>query len=574
MPSLFSKYRFTVNDGTGDTAVTPIVSGLKRRWELEGGTRAYRVKIPTKFVFGGADYVYFKALYDAGECDTVSILIEEKCEGVWSEWFSGIVPIFIGDYDIDRCRVSFEVKPNDVYECASKAFGVKRNWLEYADAVAVKAIYGTVKTTTCVDSATTWPAPDFILHFYKGCWGSGHTSSPDPDPSLAWRPISHDQYFVFLPGPEIWKLHTTTTWAREEVTSVGTPPGMGWINISGTTWARPVSVGFPIVGNSSLPYGRTWETQVLNASELSNGRNLSDVLTAVLLDMECDFDGVVSDFFNINPDATAPSNDAYDYAAENMADLFIFQKSDIVRAAASNDATRFEITMKEFLEELSIFNVFYAITNVAGVKTLRIEHYTYFDGANGLDLTTYGGGRYIVGKQSFGAEKDVPAFESFSYQEAYRPKFLRQRIDYPGSCATSEGNDRTANLMCTDFGGLLENPDAGLSGFFLLSTVDIGSGEYLVNTLNGEPNGCFAWENLMPALLADGRYHADATATVPGYVVSSVRKNRTTPDITIKMCCDLSFSPSELVNTELGWGEVKDAEQDTETGTLKLTLLQ
>lgn len=574
MPSLFSKYRFTANDGTGDTTVTPLVRGLKRRWEQEGGTRAYRMKLATKLVFGGADYTYFKAIFDAGDCDEVTLLIEERCAGAWVEWFSGTIPIYAGDYDLDRCRVSFDLKPADVYECAAKGFGVKANWLDYAPAVTVKAIYGTVKTITCFDSATTWPAPDFVMHFYKGCWSTGHTSSPDPDPALAWRPIQHDQYFVFLSGPGVWKLHTNTTWAREETTSVGTPPGLGWINISGTTWARPVSVGFPIVGNTTLSYGRTWETQVLNAKDLSNGRKLGDILTAAVLALDCDFDGVVSDFFNINPDATAPSNDAYTYAAANFTDVFLYQKSDIVRAAASNDATRFEVTLKEFFEELSLLDVYYAITNVAGVKTLRIEHYTYFNGANDLDLTTYGGGKYIVGKQAFGAESDVPAFESFAYQESYRAKFLRQRIEYPASCATAEGSERTANLMCTDFGGLLENPDAGLAGFFLLATVDIGGGEYIVNTLGGEPNGCFAWENLMPALLADGRYHADATATVPGYAVATVRKNRTLPEITIKMCCDLEFDPAGLVNAGQGWAEVKSAEQDTETGTLKLTLLQ
>jgi hypothetical protein len=95
-----------------------------------------------------------------------------------------------------------------------------------------------------------------------------------------------------------------------------------------------------------------------------------------------------------------------------------------------------------------------------------------------------------------------------------------------------------------------------------------------MNTLGGEANGAFAWENILPALWADGRFHLDATANVPGYTVNSVRKTKEQAQITIPFCCDDTFEPSELVQTQLGWGEVKGAEQDTERGTLKLTLLQ
>ena len=107
-----------------------------------------------------------------------------------------------------------------------------------------------------------------------------------------------------------------------------------------------------------------------------------------------------------------------------------------------------------------------------------------------------------------------------------------------------------------------------------MATIDVGGGEYLMNTLGGEANGAFAWENLLPALWADGRFHAGATANVPGYTVNSVRKTREQAQISIQFCCDDTFVPSELVQTQLGWGEVKSAEEDTETATLKLSLLQ
>lgn len=573
MPNLFDTFRFTVNDGiSGPTSVTPIASGLRRRYEREGDTRSYRVKLATKLKFRNADYTYFRDLYDAGECNEVSLLIENFCGGAWVTWHEGLVPIYEGDYKADRCEVTFDIMPADVYECANKSFENRSNWLKYTNPLKIRTnITGSTIETLICDSAETFAAVDLDLHFSETCWGGTVTSSEDPNPTLAWRPISHYQFFqVGIP----WTLISKTTWAREKITSATAPLGNGWINTSGTTWVRPVSISFPVITYSDTAAGITWETQILNSAPISNGRKLSDILEAVTTALDCDFDSIVSNFLNINPDATAPTNDAYAYAAANFENLFFFQKSDIVRAANSNDATRFTFSMKEFLEEIKLINLFHAITVDAGVKTLRIEHYTYFDGANGLDLTTLDGGKYIVGRDDFKTDSKVPNFESFAWQESYRPKFTTKRITYPTACATAPGDERTARQLCTDFGGLVENPDAGLEGFFLMATIDVGGGEYLMNTLGGEANGAFAWENLLPALWADGRFHAGATANVPGYTVNSVRKTREQAQISIQFCCDDTFVPSELVQTQLGWGEVKSAEEDTETATLKLSLLQ
>lgn len=582
MPNLLDTFRFTADDGiSGATTVTPITSTLRRRWEREGDTRSYRVKLATKLKFRKADYTYFRDIYDAGECNEVTLLIENFCGGEWVTWHEGIIPIYNGDYNASRCEVTFEVKPNDVYECANKAFDVKENWLDYATPAIIKTLTGTIETITCQQSGVASPGPPlsgpggtFVMWFYKGCWGSGYTNSQDPDAVLAFRPITHLQHY-YLGGT----FDVETTWARETVVSVGQPQGDGWVELFvGGVWVRPVNVGTPRIWTphtGDLAFlEQQFEAQITNSAPVSNGRALSDVLIAATAALECDFDAVVSNFFNINPDATNPSNDVYTYAAANFANVFFFQKSDIVRASASNDATRFTFSMKEFLEEMKILQVFHSITNVAGVKTLRIEHYTYWNGANGINLVTLGGGKYIVGKDDFKTDAEVPNFESFAYQESYRPKFLTKRITYPPACATTQGDERTARQLNTDFGGLVENPDAGLEGFFLMATLDIGGGEYLMNTLGGDANGAFAWENLLPALWADGRFHAGATANVPGYVVNSVRKTREQVPITIKFCCDDTFEPSELVNTQLGWGEVKSAEEDTEHATLKLSLLQ
>jgi hypothetical protein len=572
MPTLFDTYRYTANNGIGDTQVFPVVRTVRKRWERVPGQRAYREKVATPLLFRGADYAYFRAIYDAGECANVTLTIERKCEGEWDVWHVGRVPINDGEYNESFCQVTFEIQPDDVYQCAADSFAVKKNWLEFGTATTLKTgVTGaTIETVTC-DTAENIPL-DLDLHFSRACWGDTLTSSTDPEPTLAWRPISHYQYYV--PFGSDWTVISKTTWAREKITSGTQPPGDGWINLSGTTWVRPVSVSFPKKTLEPTSAGVSWEAQIINKAPISNGRLLPELIEAVVADLDCAIDEVVSNFFGINADATNPTNDAYDNATDNLQNVFFFQKSDIVRASASNDASRFEATLDEFLKDISeALQVFWALENDGGTIRLRIEHYTYFDGQNGLDLTA-GDAKYIRGLNSFKSKAEVPAFEEFAYQESYRPKFMTQRIDYGANCVSAQSISRASRRLCCDVGGLLENPDAGLDGFVLAAAHDIGGGEYLLNTLGGEANGAFAWTNVLPELWVDGRFDASATATVDGYTVGAIRKGRQQGPIVLPLCCADEFAPGDLVNTQIGWGEVESAEFDAETATLTLNLLQ
>jgi len=556
MPALFDTYRFKANDGMGAQSVYPLASGLKQKWERDGDNRSYRIKITTPMVFRGADYDYFRAIYDTGDCTEVTFLIERYCGGVWADWYEGVLPIRDGEYNASRCEVRFEIIPDDVYECANKSFEKKSNWLDYGTPVSIKTFLGTIETYS-----VTVISPSVLTQMHFAFTILDIRTDPSPDVVTQFRPISS----TMLVFPTQTKIITTL--AREKITSV-LSPGMDWVLISGTTWARPVTISS--IGTQGIA---KWDAQIVNPQPISNGRTLKAVLEGAVTDTGCPIDSVVSNFFNINPDGSEPTNAVYDFSDINYAQTLFFQKSDIVRASASNDATRFILSLKEFLNEIKIFNLFWAIVNDAGIIKFRIEHYTYFEGVNGLNLVTLGGGKYIVGMDSFKSDAPIPNFESFTYQESYRPDFLVKRITYPPACATVQGDERTANQMSVDVGGLIENPDAGLEGFMLLATYLSGS-DYVLNAIGGNGNGAFAWKYVIPKLWADGRFHLDATANVPGYAVTTVRKTRQQGVITIKFPCSQAFEASKLVNTQLGWGEVEDAEEDTERCTLKLNLLQ
>ena len=570
MPNLFDKYRFTCNDGVSDTPVYPLVSGLKRRWEQESDSRLYRKKLATPLLFRKESFVYFKDIRDAGTCTDVILTIERYCGGEWASWYVGKIPVFEGKYNYSRCEVEFDnIPPTDAFECFSQNLNRSFNWLDYGTGVDMNLIIGTIEVITCFTTTNPPTNSNSVLWFYKGCWGTGFVTSSTPDVSLAWRPIVHQQHFDSDGTSAI-----TTKWARERISSGSPPVGDGWISIGGGVYVRPVVYGIvtEVIFTEPLFDERNWTAPMLNPKFLTNARYLESTLTNIVNDLACDIDEIQSDFFNINPPADSPTNDAYDYAAANFDNVMLLEKSDVVRGNATEDATRLDMTLKTFFESiLNSLNVYYAVIDNGSTRILRLEHYTWFNNQNGLDLTLLDGGKYIVGLESFEASEQVPAWEQFSYQESFRAPFLTQRINYPAACATQPGIDKGLNFMCADIGGLSENPDAGLDGFVLACTHN-NFGSPLLNTLGAEANGAMAWDKIIPALWADGRARTDATATVSGYTVNSVRRRRQQARITAKWCCE-DFTPSELVQTQLGWGEVKDAEEDTERATLTLTLL-
>jgi hypothetical protein len=574
MPNFFDTTRFTVNDGVDDTAVYPIVSGLKYIWQPEGETRFFRKKLQTKLLFKGADYTFFKALYDAGTCADITILIETLCGGVWSTEYQGRIIVSDGDYHLDRCEVTYSILPNDVYECLFRYLKTPVDFHNFGSRSTVKSIYGTVETITC-----TYNGPEFgssaLKMFYKDCWSGGtneFNTGFTPDALLAWRPIENNQDFD---TPVAGELQLVTTWARETITYPGgPPPGEGWINTTGDVWVRPVMYGVIEQDefSTSTIDGHPQYNFVANVADvdIDNGRPMNDAFTQGI---DCDLDEVQSDFFGINPPGDAPSNDAYDWAAAYAQAVIMFQKSDIVRASASANASRNIMTFGDLLKAFQeAFNVYWGVSG----NVMRIEHWSFFDGANGIDLTTLDGGKYIVGTNAFSAEGTIPALEKFSTQEAFSDDFLEKQIEYPQECSDADNViEHSQSLLCLDVGGLLDNSDAGLKGFVLVSTADLGGDEYLIDNTNDTANGAMAWRVMFQALWAYGRYGPDANSTAGAFTVSSVRKRKEQKAITFKYCCDQGeFDATQLIQTGLGWGQIKLAEQDKERKTMKVTLLQ
>lgn len=578
MFNLLDKFRFTANSGGGDVTVIPMNTGLRRRWELQDDGVAYRRTLSTELVFRRSDdpdsYTFFFDAYDNDICD-VSILIEQFCGGEWVEFFTGKIAPSEGKWDFDKCEAAFRVTPDDVYECAKNNFPKENNWLTYGTAKTIKAIYGEIQTTICSYDGLV-VIPNVQLLFLRDCFSGGTHDvqfDPDPDPALAWTPVAHSQVFTgSVVG--VSEVSIDTTWKREYVNQPTQPPGYGWINIGGDDWVRPVAVVSSTQTQTELSYSYTAEF-LDETFEVSNGRLLSVLLEYAADATGCDISEVRSDFYGINADDTNPTNDAYDYAKDDegvMQSVLVFQKSDVVNADASNDATYFTMNLADFLTALrDSQNVHWAILQDGSDFILRVEHLTYFDGAAGMDLTTLADGKYIRGLNRFETEGDIPAFERLAYQESFNAEFQPKLISY--GCATGGQKDYQLSQMCADFGGLLNNDAAGLQGFVFVCAYLISGNDYLLDTLGGIANGAMAWKNLINNLWVFGRYSNTATSTAGGaFAVQTLKKRKAQASIQMQFCCE-AFEPTETVETALGDGKVKSAEQNTETGMLTLNLL-
>lgn len=561
---LWNEYTFTILRPGENTQVYPVNDGLKFVWDAPENGTILRRKLTTTLLFRGTDFSFFYNLYQLADCEETKLKIQKRCNGELADDFTGVLALNEGEYDIDRCEVQYQIKPDDKQTCFDQNAGTKINWLALGTGATLKTLYGTIEETTCNYTGGVIASPA-ILAAYKTCWSGVANDAQDnanPDPATGWRPIENHQ--TYNPVGPVQTIQTK--WARERATGATMPPGDGWVNIGGTDWARPVV--FSSFTQTTGADGTTIDFLAQIADiEADNARLMRTTLEDAISNMGCSLN-VISNYLNINPDGTNPDNEAYDWAELRFADLLIFQKSDVVRENDSNNATILDMSVLEFLNDLKqCLNLEYGIDG----DTLRIEHVSYFAGVTGPDLTGLGDGKYIRGTNKFKTTSGVPSFESFEYQESYNDEFRYNQIAYPSQCATEGPISRRCNLISADFGGLLNNDAAGLVGVVLVAAYDLGGNEYLLSTYDDVSNGALAWAALFEEIWAFERFLYTAS---PVPTVRTVVKRKEQTPITIPFCCYDSFDPKLLYISGLGAGKVKSAEHDTRTATLTINLMQ
>jgi len=508
------------------------------------------------------------------------------------------LPVRIGSWDHDLCTVTLKPRLVHKYKCLMDTQTVELNLLNVpaTETLSFADVSAEIQTKICHnyrDRTYSWNIEDMPL---SDC---GVDMAAE-----GWAVVENYLQLAFqdtgLPFAADALYHTEidirTTYARK---FSATDPG-GWIPVTGG-FAQPVETVYQgatveraseLAGILGLAYAanyyeitKTWKTAGIDLEtgdifSMDNGVRMEDALNLYVQD--CGMT-LVSDFFDINADGTAPSNQAYDYAAAWLQDLLIFQASDVIRASAQNNATAIKLNFKDFFINLGRFNI--EVVRSPGSNTVRIEHVSYRQHNRHLDLTT--DFEIIKGKakeKQTGA--DAPRFERFKDKYTTNsPDHDDAYIEYDALCSDdSDNNEKTYNAphVITNVGHLYENDelaedlDLQKDTIVLVSRVngiiatDVGaiSGETIVNAP-------LCWANLLPALWIWDRPQYQGKVNGEPTVFESTIPTSEQEKLKVKICIDDffdTFSEDDLVKSHFGWSWVDSSEYEIPGEILELGL--
>ena len=462
----------------------------------------------------------FDILLDAeDDCNTFQVIVEQDCGGVWAEVWTGTFQS--KEWKSDRTRKTIRVKPREAnpFDCLKDAWKEKSNPYGFAD-VEVKPSYLGYELTQQVEVVNEpdgdCPVPPTLADYCY--YDLVRTAMPDLGITICAFLYHRYQEAGTCSGATPVEPDTYNTWT---LLTDNCPTSSDW-------WFCPA--------DGRIPYN------------FPNGRLFSVVLQHLVSDTGCGLT-VVSDFFDINPDATAPSNDAYTAAAAYCHNLVVFQKSDVKRHDASDPSKQpaWEMTLEDFWADIkAMFNLDWKVDG----STLRIEHVSYFAASAGNDYTTEYYSREL--------EQDktrVPAVTRFRYRDEYASDYFK---GYPIEIYCGEGEqDIQLRLFSCDVAYItsadgLEN--IGDDGFVLFATQDIAGTLYNVDNNRG-----LSWTKLHENF---HRHNMAGAGTINGVDTTplSVKPTRKQPAFSVRHCCDDTFDPIDLITTALGQGEVQTAE--------------
>src|SRR5579885_3437625 len=166
---MIKKYLFTATSRIGTREITPY-GKFQITWDKEVSDfrRGYNKKY-TKLTFCGEDFNWFYSLEKTTyRCEYIYLSIAKYCSGSYiTDWNKGRISFNSGEWDLDQCKVTFEIEIVDDYSCYENSKTTKLNLLTY--------VVGT-RQTIQLSSGT--------LEFYSctRTYGSGGTVTEDPSP--------------------------------------------------------------------------------------------------------------------------------------------------------------------------------------------------------------------------------------------------------------------------------------------------------------------------------------------------------------------------------------------------------
>lgn len=581
---MYSDLTYTITSGAIEIAVTPIISDLIFSGQEDEALGSYVQRIEGEMLFAGADY---STLYNNWEASGACAALPFNVKYGGETKYRGVLRIGSPNiqWDVSNCYARASIDPSGAWYCLRENQDEEQNMLTVGKtAITVQPLFGTLVEVTCgpVNVATPIEIEGYFELNVNAC-----LSGNDAAYSLKRAYIeeitpgsSYDHYATYI--TEQYTTNCSGGIPQE-------PIGDGWVLLeddcagSGTaTYGRPPRLRF--VGEQSGTTGKYWdntyEVTGADTDNYDNARSLEDLLEN-LITPECGLT-VRSQFFDINPSGATPSGSVYDTAGQFLPNVLVFQKSDIKRPDATDNATVANWTTQGLLSSLrEQFNVRWKVTP----GLFRLEHVSYFNRSQGLDLTSGNAGSRIEGLHSYGRDNaTITRQERWAFMEEVEYAFRGLPIIY-GDCVPYDAEEETTH----DLGPVNNNVEyiedntdqVSDEGFvFVNAYFQSASGTYhfitvdsIVNTI-AIKNGHLSIPHLLDNYHRHDRMLINGNLNGNEVTFDSAQRNKKQVDLQVKMsnAAFWDFDPYNLVKTQMGWGKVERFRYSFKTCVLTLTI--
>lgn len=578
-----NRFIYKLKDRLGVLVVVPLgESDFTLEYERENDEKIdYKRSLSGKIKFVGDA---FKRLIQMEtsvyRCDEQTLSIYKICEGVEKEIFVGKISLNEGEFNLDRCEIVLKFIEDNSDKCYNDEKSTKINLFQfiYNRITAKTASYsGVIEVKNC-NLNTPNQAPDP----YYWC-GSG---DPNDGNWTLTRTSAN--------SPDGMHNFVNNTWKREIIEiNCSETPEPDWVLVEdncGTTGKKKFAKSVTLINCSSYgsspddngSYSYNYSCDVLGydggLTVIDNGLHFTEVMKE-LLKAVCPNLTLKSDFFQINPENVSGTNYVTGKASR-VNNIIIFQKSDVKRPTATNNASKLEITLEDMLEVLKImFNVKWRIEG----NVFKLEHVSYFSKNIGIDVTANELKKYFVGKRVYSYENSkIPQKEVFKFKEQQGTDW-QMEIIYQG-CVSDNKKNEVTNIIddaMTDIVFAMNNPEPDNkfvedNGFVLVSTRKIND-EYYINS-ESSPNGSrlnntFAWVQLV----RDYHYYerpmktGKVNGTLTEFITTIPTKKGDRFAIPFNPCS--VFNPDDFIKTSLGNGILNSGKYRFKDSMMELELI-
>lgn len=580
-----NKFIYKLKDRLGVLVVVPLgESDFSLDYERENDEKvSYKKELSGKITFVGEAFKRLMQMETSiYRCDEQTLTIYKICEGVEKSIFEGEISLNEGEFNLDKCFVILKFLEDNSDKCYNEGKSTKLNLFQLISnrVIAKTASYsGVIETKQCNASGS--------LAEQSGAFYWCGTGEANDGNWVATNAMSS--------SPDGMHHNVRTTWKREiiEIDCLETPES-DWVLVEdncGTTGKKKFAKRVELVNCSSYGtspdengagYSFNYSCDVLGydggLTSIDNGLLFKDVMIE-LIRAACPNLTLKSEFFQINPDVVTGTNYVTGKSSK-VNNIVIFQKSDVKRPTASNNASKLEITLEDILEVIFImFNVKWRIVG----NVFRLEHVSYYAKGVGIDVTSNDLKKWFVGHHVYSYESSkIPQKEAFKFKEQQGTDWNLEVI-YSGCVSTDKKNEVT-NIIdeaMTDIVFAMNNPESDNkfvddNGFVLVSTRKINN-EYFINSeasTNGSRlNNVFAWVQLF----RDYHYYerpmksGKVNGVLTEFITTIPTKKGDRFAIPIDLCS--AFNPDDFIKTGLGNGILDSGKYRMKDSMIELELL-